>query len=146
MSTVIRRACVGHESSSRPSGKQNMQLPHAPPHKVLSSGPVFPPSIWDQQSRSACVARAGYTTEGTGQGRRSQLHLPGRLPSSTWPKAFSCLHDGDYVCGKPCLHARHHKDVTRTAAVVFGGCRDIVLGKRRHLSELPNGIEVRRLW
>lgn len=43
-------------------------------------------------------------------------------------------------------HAGHHGKVTRTAAVVVGGCRDVALRKRRHLSELPESIEVSSLW
>jgi len=43
-------------------------------------------------------------------------------------------------------HARHNRRVTRTTMVVVGGCRDIVLGVSRHLSELPETIEVSNLW
>lgn len=144
MSTVTRRGCASHKSSSRLSGKQNMQLPPAPPHHVLCSGPVFPLNIGDQQSHSAWVSRAGYT-EGGKLGQQGRAGAPSCISPEGSP-AHSGKHSASFRMEIMCVGSFAPVLGTTRPGPQTGACRDIVLGKRSHLSELPGGIELRRLW
>lgn len=149
---MTRKGCAGHESCFRPPGKENTQLLCAAPHHLptKSSAPGLPFPLVSVLSRAMQLGgqgrlhHRGYIKE-TGQDRRTWLHPSNRSPSCgeepSPPGRMGIMCGGCF-----CPHARHHGKVTRTAAVVVRGRRDVVLGKRRHLSELSESIEVSSLW
>lgn len=121
-----------HAAASCTSPLNPPSRPCLSPHYLGSAEPVS----WCGQGRLLCGGFIGATGH----------EVPAASPLTSlqhMAKALSCLQDWDYVCGKFCPRAGQHKNKNRTTAVVFGGCRDIVLGKRSHLSELPEGMEVR---
>lgn len=121
MSAVTRRGCAGHESSS---GKQNTQLPPAPPHQELCSGPVFPPRTWDLQNQSDCVASTGYAAEGT-LGLQGRAGGPSCISPECSPAKSIQLPAGWGLCVQeafpPCQASQEHK---QNGSSCVGGCRD----------------------